>query len=112
LRIPALGRQRQVDLRVRGQPVLQSEFQDSQSYTEKPCLKTNKQTNKTRQTKQNQKPKTKTTQKKRISYILRNNSIISTCDSSLGICPDLLHHVLPFPWPLVLNNIVYLVPPA
>jgi hypothetical protein len=35
--IPALGRQRQ--------PGLQSEFQDSQSYTEKPCLeKTNKQT--------------------------------------------------------------------
>jgi hypothetical protein len=38
--IPVLGRQRQTDL--------QSEFQDSQGYTEKPCLKqqTNKQTNK------------------------------------------------------------------
>jgi hypothetical protein len=36
--IPALGRQRQVDLWVRGQPGLQSEFQDSQGYTEKPCL--------------------------------------------------------------------------
>ena len=36
--IPALGRQRQVDFWVRGQPGLQSEFQDSQSYTEKPCL--------------------------------------------------------------------------
>jgi hypothetical protein len=45
--IPALGRQRQVDFWVRGQPGLQSEFQDSQGYTEKPCLeKTNKQTNK------------------------------------------------------------------
>jgi hypothetical protein len=47
--IPALGRQRQADFWVRGQPGLQSEFQDSQSYTEKPCLKnkqTNKQTNK------------------------------------------------------------------
>jgi hypothetical protein len=42
--IPALGRQRQVDFWVRGQPGLQSEFQDSQGYTEKPCLK--KQTNK------------------------------------------------------------------
>jgi hypothetical protein len=32
----------------RGQPGLQSEFQDSQGYTEKPCLEkqTNKQTNK------------------------------------------------------------------
>jgi hypothetical protein len=29
---------------VQGQPGLQSEFQDSQNYTEKPCLK-NKQTN-------------------------------------------------------------------
>jgi hypothetical protein len=44
--IPALGRQRQADFWVRGQPGLQSEFQDSQGYTEKPCLKkqTNKQT--------------------------------------------------------------------
>jgi hypothetical protein len=42
--IPALGRQRQADFSVRGQPGLQSEFQDSQDYTEKPCLE--KQTNK------------------------------------------------------------------
>jgi hypothetical protein len=40
--IPALGRQRQVVLRVRGQPGLQSELQDSQGYTEKPCLGKNK----------------------------------------------------------------------
>jgi hypothetical protein len=47
--IPALGRQRQSDFWVRGQPGLQSEFQDSQGYTEKPCLKKpkpNKQINK------------------------------------------------------------------
>jgi hypothetical protein len=37
--IPALGRQRHADFWVRGQPGLQSEFQDSQGYTEKPCLK-------------------------------------------------------------------------
>jgi hypothetical protein len=43
--ISALGRQRQVDFWVRGQPGLQSEFRDSQGYTEKPCLE-NKQTNK------------------------------------------------------------------
>ena len=36
--IPALGRQRQVDFWVQGQPGLQSEFQDSQGYSEKPCL--------------------------------------------------------------------------
>jgi hypothetical protein len=36
--IPALGRQRQVDFWVWGQPGLQSEFQDSQGYREKPCL--------------------------------------------------------------------------
>jgi hypothetical protein len=34
----ALGRQRQADFWVQGQPGLQSEFQDSQGYTEKPCL--------------------------------------------------------------------------
>jgi hypothetical protein len=44
--IPALGRQRQADFWVRGEPGLQSEFQDSQGYTEKPCLE--KQTNKLR----------------------------------------------------------------
>jgi hypothetical protein len=37
--IPAPGRQRQVDFWVWSQPGLQSEFQDSQGYTEKPCLK-------------------------------------------------------------------------
>jgi hypothetical protein len=47
--IPALGRQRQADLWVWDQPGLQSEFQDSQGYTEKPCLKRNK--------KQTKKPK-------------------------------------------------------
>jgi hypothetical protein len=36
--IPALRRQRQADFWVRGQLGLQSEFQDSQDYTEKPCL--------------------------------------------------------------------------
>jgi hypothetical protein len=34
--------QRQADSWVRGQPGLQSEFQDSQGYTEKPCLKKKK----------------------------------------------------------------------
>jgi hypothetical protein len=39
----------QADFWVRGQPGLQSEFQDSQGYTEKPCLKKKaKQTNKKR----------------------------------------------------------------
>jgi hypothetical protein len=41
-----------VDFLVRGQPGLQSEFQDSQGYTEKPCHK--KQKTKTKQ-KQKQK---------------------------------------------------------
>jgi hypothetical protein len=61
--IPALWRQRQADFWVWGQPGLQSEFQDSQGYTEKPCFKkpkpkpkqTNKQTNK--QTANQPKPK-------------------------------------------------------
>jgi hypothetical protein len=54
--IPALGRQRQADFWVQGQPALQSEFQNSQDYTEKPCLEKTKN-NKTKQnkTKQNKK---------------------------------------------------------
>jgi hypothetical protein len=40
--IPALGRQRQEGFWVQGQPGLQSEFQDSQGYTEKPCLEKQK----------------------------------------------------------------------
>jgi hypothetical protein len=54
--IPALGRQRQADLWVWDQPGLQSEFQDSQGYTEKPCLEKTKQ-NKTKQNKNKNKIK-------------------------------------------------------
>jgi hypothetical protein len=52
--IPALGRQRQTDFWVQGQPGLQSEFQDSQGYTEKPCLKKKKKkkTNKNKKKKE------------------------------------------------------------
>jgi hypothetical protein len=65
--IPALRRQSQVEFRVRGQPSLQSEFQDSQGYTEKPSLekpqKLKTKQNKTKQKKENQKPKNKQTNK-------------------------------------------------
>jgi hypothetical protein len=59
LLIPELGRQRQADFWVQDQPGLQSEFQDSQGYKEKPCLekqktnKTNEQTNKKQKSKNN-----------------------------------------------------------
>ena len=53
--IPVLGRQRQVDFWVQGQPGLQSKFQDSQGCTEKPCL---------------EKPKTKQTKKKKKEIIV------------------------------------------
>ena len=43
--IPALGRQRQVDLWVWDQPHLQSEFQDTQNYTEKLSRKKKKLNN-------------------------------------------------------------------
>jgi hypothetical protein len=39
--IPALGRQ--ANFWVQGQPGLQSEFQDSQGYTEKPCFEKQQQ---------------------------------------------------------------------
>jgi hypothetical protein len=43
--MPALGRQRQADFRVQGQPGRQSEFQDSQGYI---CLEKTKNQNKTK----------------------------------------------------------------
>ena len=46
---PTLERQRQADFWVRGQSGIHSEFQDSQTYTEKPCLETKQ--NKTKQNK-------------------------------------------------------------
>jgi hypothetical protein len=53
-----LRRQRQADFWVPGQPGLQSEFQDSQGYTKKPCLK------KKNKTKQNRTEQNKTKQNK------------------------------------------------
>jgi hypothetical protein len=50
--IPALGWQRQADFWVWGQPGLQSESQDSQGYTEKPCHE-KKQKTKNKKQKQN-----------------------------------------------------------
>jgi hypothetical protein len=46
----ALGRQRQEDFWVWGQPGLQSEFQDSQGYTKKPCLEKNQKKKKLKET--------------------------------------------------------------
>jgi hypothetical protein len=48
--IPALRRQRQVNFWVRGQPGLQSKFQDSQGYTEKFCLRKKQNKNNKQQT--------------------------------------------------------------
>ena len=59
--IPALGRQRQAYFWVRGQPGLQSEFQDSQTYTEEPVSK-----NKTKQQQQQQ--------QQNVSHIIHLNS--------------------------------------
>jgi hypothetical protein len=50
--IPALVRQRQADFWVQGQPGLQSESQDSQGYTEKPCLKKKKRKEKKKKKKE------------------------------------------------------------
>jgi hypothetical protein len=73
--IPALGRQRQADFWVRGQPGLQSEFQDSQRYTEKPCLKKTKpnQTKPNQPNKQINNKKQQQQQKKNLYiYIYKN----------------------------------------
>jgi hypothetical protein len=49
--------QRQVDFWVWGQPGLQNEFQDSQGYTEKPCLEKPKKKKKNQKKKQRKKKK-------------------------------------------------------
>jgi hypothetical protein len=65
--IQALGRQRQVHPWVQGQPGLQSEFQDSQGYTEKLCLEKPKPKPKPNQTNK-QKTTQPTTQTNKIRY--------------------------------------------
>jgi hypothetical protein len=65
--IPAPGRQRQADFRVRGQSGLQSEFQDNQDYSEKPCLKKKKKP-------KNKKQKQKQNKKRHLPYLSKNIS--------------------------------------
>jgi hypothetical protein len=72
--IPALGRQRQVNFWVWGQPGLQSEFQDSQGYTEKPCL---------------EKPKKK--KKKKDHYQIAPESIAETSTLCCSLCTWCFH---------------------
>jgi hypothetical protein len=61
---------------VQGQPSLQSEFQDSQGYTEKPCLeKTNKQA---------KKQKKKTKKKSEGMQLKKSTSSMSFCAFCVG----------------------------
>jgi hypothetical protein len=69
--IPALGRQRQADFWVPGQPGLQSEFQASQGNTEKPCLE------KQRRKKEKEKPTTTTTKKKKEEKKIQTRAHVS-----------------------------------
>jgi hypothetical protein len=87
--IPELGRQNQVDFWVGGQPGLQSELQDSQGYTEKPCLEKPKQTNKQTQTKQNkqtnkQKPLLLTTQAWHTKHLRGRGKRIFWCSKTVA----------------------------
>jgi hypothetical protein len=62
------------------QPGLQSEFQNSQVYTEKPCLEKQKQ----KQTKNKQTNKTKQKQNKKIKQFQRQSQLhIHTCSALL-----------------------------
>jgi hypothetical protein len=64
---PSTLRQRQADFCIQGQPGLQSEFQDSQSYTEKPCLQKKKKTKNKKQKTKNKKQKKNKPKKKNIT---------------------------------------------
>ena len=78
--IPALGWQRQSHFWVQCQPGLQSEFQDSEGYTEKPCL------DKTKNKKQKKNKTTTTTTKK--NHCLWGS--IPTAVYQLGLCCGML----------------------
>jgi hypothetical protein len=75
--ILALGRQRQADFCVQGQPGLQSEFQDSQGYTEKLSQKTRNQ-NQTKPTNQPNK------QTKRIVRVYLEHVILTLKTQSIS----------------------------
>jgi hypothetical protein len=67
-----------VDFWVQGQPGLQSEFQDSQGYTEKPCL----------EKKQKQKTKTKTKLRGNVCMCERRGGSNKWADHD-GLCKSL-----------------------
>ena len=69
---PSTQRQRQADFWVQGQPGLQSEFQDSQGYTEKLCLKKQKQNHKTKKQNKTKQKKQKTKKTKKIQTRIEN----------------------------------------
>jgi hypothetical protein len=74
--IQALGRQRQADFWLRGQPALQSEFQDSQSYTEKPCLE------KPKKKKKKKKKRKKKKERKELNYHFRTSYFETTIEQN------------------------------
>jgi hypothetical protein len=100
--IPALGRQRQADFWVQSQPGLQSEFQDSQDYTERPCLKKPK--------KKKKKIKKKITNRVHVRFLVHNSNVILqnwiklhlTWISDFLVCMETLFFVLTdIPWVFV-----------
>jgi flagellar biosynthesis/type III secretory pathway M-ring protein FliF/YscJ len=82
--IPALGRQRQANFWVRGQPGLQSELQENQGYTEKPCLEKTKP-NQTNQTTTTNKQTNKKTKKKKKGKEIQFLVVIVVLNSQGGI---------------------------
>ena len=78
--IPALGRQRQADFWVQSQPGLQSEFQDRQGYTEKPCLEKKK-------TKKKKKKKKKEWTSARVWLSIRWDSVDFSNHSWVTVTP-------------------------
>jgi hypothetical protein len=77
--IPALRRQRQrqADFRVWGQPGLQSKFQDSQGYTEKPCLEKQNKTKQNRTEQNKRKKKKKKNERKHHTLFLFSTNLYS-----------------------------------
>ena len=91
-----------MDFRVRGQPGLQTEFQDSQGYTEKPCLENKKN--------KNQKQTNKETEQV-YEMVQRVKSPSLTAEFYLQNPKEERRELTPANCPLTSTHVQYLVPP-
>jgi hypothetical protein len=83
-----------VNFCVQGQPDLQSEFQDSQGYTEKPCLEKTKTKNKQKNKKQKKPNQTNKPKKPPKNYLVYGAGEVAQWLRALAALPEDLGSIL------------------